>query len=137
MRQYPIVTVGALAENPQGEILLVRTHKWNHLLGIPGGKIELGESQHGALRREMLEETGLAIREIRFLLAQDSIDSPEFYRPAHMILLNYHCRVDSVEVQLNDEAQAHLWVLPQEAISLDLNLPTRQLLEVFLAARPV
>src|SRR5205807_10565782 len=35
----PIVTVGALIFDGEGKVLMVRTHKWSNLWGIPGGKI--------------------------------------------------------------------------------------------------
>ena len=130
--ERPVVTVGALIENPRGELLLVRTHKWRGKLGVPGGKIERGETQEAALVRELREETGLAVRDVAFLLAQDCIDSPEFHRPAHMVLLNYHCRADSDAVTLDDEAEAYLWVRPEAALALDLNAPTRALVEDYL-----
>lgn len=40
---YPIVTVGGLIFAPDGEILLVRSHKWNAMYTLPGGKVELGK----------------------------------------------------------------------------------------------
>jgi ADP-ribose pyrophosphatase YjhB (NUDIX family) len=137
MSERPIVTVGAVIERPDGKILLVRTHKWQNLLGVPGGKIESGETQEAALKREILEETALVIRDVRFVTVQESINSAEFYKPAHMLLLNYSCRVDdTAELTLNDEAEAVLWVTPSDALRLDLNTPTRQLLETWLATRP-
>jgi phosphoglycolate phosphatase len=134
MIDRPVVTVGAMVERADGRILLVRTHKWGGRLGLPGGKIDRGEPIEDALRRETLEETGLAIRDICFVVAQDSIDSPEFHRPIHMVLLNFHCRTDGREVTLNDEAQGYMWATPNEALSLDLNAPTRSLIERWLAA---
>ncbi len=134
MSERPIVTVGAIIERQDGKILLVRTHKWQNLLGVPGGKIESGESQETALKREILEETGLVIGDIRFVTVQESINSPEFHKPAHMLLLNYSCRVDdTTKLTLNDEAEAFLWATPGEALQLDLNVPTRQLVETWLA----
>jgi ADP-ribose pyrophosphatase YjhB (NUDIX family) len=134
MSDRPLVTVGAIIERPDGKILLVRTHKWQNSLGVPGGKIEYGETQAAALAREILEETALVISDVRFLLVQESIDSPEFFKPAHMLLLNYACRVvDTAALVLNEEAEAFLWVSPSEALAMDLNTPTRQLLEAWLA----
>jgi len=129
----PIVTVGALIERSDGKVLLVRTHKWRDALGVPGGKIEYGETQETALLREIGEETGLLARDVRFLLVQEAIDSPEFHRPAHMILLNYACRVDDTStLSLNDEAEGFLWVTPTEALALDLSSFTRTLVKAFL-----
>lgn len=136
MSERPIVTVGAIIERPDGKILLVRTHKWQNLLGVPGGKIESGETQEAALKREILEETALVIRNVRFVTVQESINSPEFYKPAHMLLLNYSCRVDdTAKLTLNDEAEAFLWAVPHEALALDLNAPTKQLIEAWLVDR--
>jgi phosphoglycolate phosphatase-like HAD superfamily hydrolase/8-oxo-dGTP pyrophosphatase MutT (NUDIX family) len=130
----PVATVGALISDPDGRVLLLRTRKWSHLWGIPGGKIKGGESSLEALRREIKEETNLDIAEVAFVLAQDCIRSPEFYRPAHFLLLNYTCRCEGpVTVRLNDEAEAFRWVGPAEALNLDLNRPTRILIEAVLA----
>lgn len=125
---HPVSTVGALIHDDAGLVLMVRTHKWMNLWGIPGGKIRRGESAIAALQREILEETALAIDRIRFALVQDCIDSAEFERPEHFILLNYIARSCSREVILNDEAEEFRWVTPADALSLELNHPTRYLL---------
>ena len=131
----PVATVGALIENEQGRYLMVRTHKWGHRWGIPGGKIERGEQSEAALQREIREETGLEIREARFVMVQDCIDSEEFQRPEHFLLLNYHARSRPGQVILNDEAEEFLWVTAEEAAAMDLNRPTRVLLEAVVATR--
>ena len=125
----PIVTVGALISDPAGRVLMVRTHKWSNLWGIPGGKIKWGEPSVEALRREIKEETDLAVTDIEFALVQDCIHSKEFYRDAHFVLLNYTCRcVGEPAVKLNDEARDYRWLPPVEALTLPLNHPTRTLL---------
>ena len=130
----PVPTVGALIYNALGQVLMVRTDKWSGKWGIPGGKIEYGESSEEALRREIAEETGLQIADIEFVLAQDCIDSEEFYRPEHFILLNYICRLSGEpDVTLNEEAQAFRWVSEAEALRLNLNKPTRKLLDAVTA----
>lgn len=128
---YPIPTVGALIFNQKGEALMIRTQKWSDKWGIPGGKIHSGESSMDALRREIREETALEIDTIKFILVQDAISPKEFYRDAHFLLLNYTCQCcdESPEVALNDEAQAFSWVSLQDALNLDLNEPTRILID--------
>ena len=130
----PIPTVGALIYNPLGQMLMIRTEKWSGKWGIPGGKIEYGESSTSALQREIAEETGLTVSEIEFVLSQDSIESEEFHRTEHFILLNYTCHtVGETDVTLNEEAQEYRWVTEEEALQLDLNLPTQVLLEAVLS----
>lgn len=132
----PVVTVGALIFNRGGEVLMLRTHKWSNLWGIPGGKTKFGESSTDALRREVKEETNLEISNIRFVLVQDCIHSQEFYRDAHFVLLNYKCLCsDGTEVILNDEANDYRWVTPEVALKMDLNTPTRILIEAVLARK--
>jgi phosphoglycolate phosphatase-like HAD superfamily hydrolase/ADP-ribose pyrophosphatase YjhB (NUDIX family) len=127
---HPIVTVGALIMNDSKEALMVRTQKWSGLWGIPGGKVKTGETLEEALRREIKEETGLDIDDIRWALVQDCIHSKEFYKDAHFVLLNYTCLCHGVpEVLLNDEAQEYRWLPLAEARNLPLNRPTQILLD--------
>ena len=128
--ERPIVTVGALIFNAASQVLMLRTHKWSNLWGIPGGKIRFGESTVDALHRELKEETNLDIKDVKFILVQDCIHSKEFYRDAHFILLNYTCRCTGDDpVRLNEEAQESRWVSVEEAKQMLLNQPTRILLE--------
>jgi len=125
----PIVTVGGLIFNVTGEVLMIRTHKWSNLWGIPGGKIKWGETSVAALLREIGEETNLRVTDIEFVLVQDCIHSKEFYRDAHFVLLNYTCRcADGQAVKLNDEAREFRWVSIAQALEMPVNQPTRKLL---------
>jgi phosphoglycolate phosphatase len=130
--KFPLATVGALIFNSKNEALLIRTHKWSNLWGIPGGKIKFGETSEAALRREILEETGLKISGIKFVLVQDCIHSKEFYRDAHFVLLNYTCRCagKNPRVKLNDEGREFRWLKLSDAKKkLKLNKPTKILIE--------
>lgn len=133
----PTVTVGALIFDSQGQVLLVRTHKWSDLWGIPGGKIKWGEPSEEALRREIKEETNLDVGAIEFVMVQDCIHSKEFYRDAHFILLNYTCRCAGEQVvKLNDEARDFRWVSLNEGLKMTTNEPTRMLLAKVSVERP-
>ncbi len=43
----PIVTVGGLIYNAAGQVLMVRTHKWSNLWGIPGRQDQMGRAGRG------------------------------------------------------------------------------------------
>ena len=130
----PLSTVGGLIFNSKGEALMIRTHKWSNLWGIPGGKIKYGETSEAALRREILEETGLRIVDIQFALVQDCIHSKEFYREAHFVLLNYTCRCPgkNPRVKLNEEGREFRWAKLADAKKMKLNKPTRILIDAVL-----
>ncbi len=129
----PLPAVGALISH-RGKYLMIRTRKWSNKWGIPGGKIERGEEAETAVRREVLEETGLELRELRFAMVQDCVDSGEFHRPAHFLLLNYTAESTGGPVRLNDEAEEFCWVGAREALAMDLNRPTRILFKQVLAS---
>jgi hypothetical protein len=67
----------------------------------------MGRNLRGRAAPRNLEETGLKISGIKFVLVQDCIHSKEFYRDAHFVLLNYTCRcaAKNPRVKLNDEGR--------------------------------
>ncbi len=135
--EYPLTTVGALIRGPDERVLLIRTHKWRNTWGVPGGKVAYGESVKGALEREVQEETGLTLTRSYWGPVQEAVQSPEFYQDAHFVLLNFVALTADTQVTLNDEAQKHVWVTPEDALGFDLNTPTRVLLEFYLAHLPL
>ncbi|MDY6830130.1 MAG: NUDIX domain-containing protein [Pseudomonadota bacterium] len=121
-----IATVGGLVYNGHGEVLLVRTRKWSNKYGLPGGKIDYGETMEAAYKRELWEETGLRLDNARWLVALDSVESPEFHVPRHFLLINYFSTVvGRPELRANYESQDIGWFGVEQALDLDLNQPTR------------
>jgi ADP-ribose pyrophosphatase YjhB (NUDIX family) len=132
MGRFPIATVGVLIFNPENQVLMLRTAKWSRKWGIPGGKIRLGEPMEEAARREIIEEVNLELEDVRFEMVQDCVNPAEFFKKAHFILLNFTARAHAGEVKLNDEAQEWKWVSLEDALRMDLNRPTRKLIEHYL-----
>ncbi|MBS4168923.1 dihydroneopterin aldolase [Parachlamydia sp. AcF125] len=132
---YPITTVGGLIVAADGDVLLVYSSKWSHCYTTPGGKVELGESREAAFVREIKEETGLEVTNIRFISTQESIYSPEFKEKKHFIMNDFIADLapgySKEDVVLNEEAESYVWVSVEEAKKLPLNRETRYLLNQY------
>jgi ADP-ribose pyrophosphatase YjhB (NUDIX family) len=55
-----VVAVTAVVVDDNGQLLLIRRSD-SGLYAIPGGAVELGETLTAAVRREVMEETGIAV----------------------------------------------------------------------------
>ena len=127
--KYPEVTVSAVIFNPENEILLCRSHKWDNKYIIPGGHVEYGEKLEEALKREILEETGLSIFNIKLLGIKECFYSNEFYKDRHFIFIDYRCDSKSSDVILNDEAEEYVWTKLSDLSKYELGGFTGSLLK--------
>lgn len=128
-KRYPLPAVAALIAGPSGRVLIVRTHKWSGLWGVPGGKVDYGETLLTALKREMLEEVGLEIRDVVFAFTSELIEDPKFHKPNHFISLEYVAFADHENVVFNEEIAEFAWVNLEDAFKYPVNIYTRKLLE--------
>ncbi len=134
-QRYPEPTVGALILNSKGEMLLVKSHKWGDKYTIAGGHVEVGETLAAALEREIREEVGLEISDVKFLMTQEAIFSGEFWEPRHFIFFDFVCRALGDEPQVDGrEIQSFEWVDPGAALKMNLDSFTRRMVEKFLSA---
>ena len=97
---------------------------------VPGGKLELNDYQkrprdtedcwynvfEHLIKREVLEETGLKVKNIRYLT------SLSFIRPDNVptIVVSFFADHDSGEVNLNEDLTDHAWVDLKEAKNFKL-----------------
>jgi nucleoside triphosphatase len=124
-QSFPEPTVGAFVFNPNDQLLLLKSHKWPGRYVVPGGHVELGERLEDAVVRETKEETGLDIYDLEFIVFQEFVYDPSFWKPRHFIFFDYACKTRSTDVKLNDEAEEHVWVPLEEAIRLPVDNYTR------------
>jgi ADP-ribose pyrophosphatase YjhB (NUDIX family) len=96
----------------EGRVLLVqRGHEpakgqWS----IPGGLIDVGESLHEAVAREVLEETGLVVEPVELIELLDRIHREGDRVRYHYVIADYLCRVVGGTLVAASDADAVRWV---------------------------
>jgi 8-oxo-dGTP diphosphatase len=119
----PRLRVAAVLPFKDGIVLVRHAHKHLGYHLLPGGGVETGESIATALRREVLEETGLECEVLSPLFISDSID-PDGGR--HMVQLTFLTRVTGGEITTDplDPAVVSVDVIdPADLATLDLRPP--------------
>lgn len=81
------------------------------LWGLPGGAVEVGETLEEAVVREVLEETSVSVKPVKFITVFNSIgqDDEGRYR-THYILFEFLCEYVSGDVCAGTDAPDARWV---------------------------
>lgn len=135
--QYRTVVVG-LVRNHKSELLLCKMNPDRGVFpsqwGFPGGGIEPGERMVEALRRELREELGIEVEQIKPAFFKDGFHEkllPNGQKQnVYMIFLIFNCATHSTTIQLNHEFSDYRWVKPEDLMELDLNVETIDTLEI-------
>ncbi len=84
---------------------------------LPGGNLEVGEEIHDSVRREVLEETGLEIGDIKPLRVESSMGSkPE---GIEVVVIGWWGKASGTQVRLSSEHKVWKWVRPEEFRGLE------------------
>ncbi|HEY5885722.1 MAG TPA: NUDIX hydrolase [Pyrinomonadaceae bacterium] len=97
------VTAGAIISDKGGRVLLLK-HRFRpgSGWGIPGGYIDKGEQAEDALRRELREEAGLELEDVKVFTART------FKRPQQVEII-FLCRAVGEPARLNYEIEKAEW----------------------------
>jgi len=104
------VSVAGIVFDDHGRALLIRrldSRRWEP----PGGVLELGEGIHDGLRREVWEETGLAVEPIVLSGVYKNM-------PHAVIALVFLCKITGGALAINGEVSDFRWVTESETSRL-------------------
>jgi 8-oxo-dGTP diphosphatase len=140
-REYPerpLVGVGGVVVLENRVLLIQRggpplEGEWS----IPGGMLELGESLREGVRRELEEETGLAVSVHELIEAFDRVTTDEEGKwRYHFVILDYLCEVVSGEARAASDVVDVAWAREDELERFSLTpTATRVIKRAFEMAR--
>jgi ADP-ribose pyrophosphatase YjhB (NUDIX family) len=127
----PIVGVGCVVWR-EGRVLLVRRGKppragqWS----IPGGAQHLGETLREAVAREVREETGLELSDLRLLTTVDLVErDPDGRVRYHYTLVDFTAEAPLGDPVAGDDAAEVAWFALQDLPALGLWSETLRIIE--------
>lgn len=134
-REYPrapLVGVGAVVIRDGEEVLLVKRkyEPGKGLWSIPGGLVELGERLRDAVRREILEETGMEVEVEELLDVIDNIVRDEDGRVRfHYVLVDFLAKPLEGSPRASGDAEEARWFKREELKPGELTRTAARLLE--------
>jgi ADP-ribose pyrophosphatase YjhB (NUDIX family) len=117
-----IACVGAIVRDELGRILVIRRGNppGEHLWSIPGGRVEVGESDRDAVRREVGEETGLRVI-VDGVAGEVMLAAPDI--ADRYLVRDYFAHLEGAEAAepvAGDDASDARWATRTELLALDL-----------------
>jgi len=125
-----LVVVAVIQKN--GEYLVGQKPKnvgpYPNTWHIPGGGVDLNnESSEEALKREIREETGIEIQNVRAVGFDEDEVPNKHGEMTRYVFLDYEADYLSGDIKANDDMAVLKWVRKEELKTLNLNKPCEKL----------
>ncbi len=131
------VAVGAVIEDEEGRILLVRhvperKGYWQGKWICPGGRLNLGEGIEEGIKREVREETNLEIRLTTPLIPSERVVKSEGKTILHVIYIDFLARLVGGEFRPGSDVGEGIWVSKEDLPKIwdELHEDTQRLLKI-------
>ena len=122
-KTYFLVSQKAIILNQKNDILLLkRSNKvesggeWN----LPGGGLEENEKPLDSIKREIVEEVGIEVADIKPYGSYSFKNNDD-----NLIVIYYKSQISSADIKLNWEHDDFRWVTRDEALSMEITEVTR------------
>jgi ADP-ribose pyrophosphatase YjhB (NUDIX family) len=118
-----VVAVTAFVRDETGRLLLIRRTD-NDLYAIPGGALELGETLTQTVQREVMEETGIAVKVTGLIgVYSDPEHVIEFTdgEVRQEFSICFHADPTGGDLRTSDESKEVLWVAPADLDELNIH----------------
>lgn len=114
---FPTAVI-SLVYNDMGEVLLLRqSYISDNFCNLVSGYIKPGEDAETTARREILEETGLEVKELELICTR-------WFPKKEMLMIGFFARVDSRDFILSAEVDSAEWHPASEILPLLSPAPT-------------
>jgi 8-oxo-dGTP diphosphatase len=105
----PLLAVDCVVFDGEGSVLLIRRKypPFADALALPGGFVEIGETVEEACRRELMEETGVKVRDLRLV---GVYSAPDRDPRQHTCSVAFLGQAKTGKARAGDDASAVEWV---------------------------
>ncbi|MBU0660810.1 NUDIX hydrolase [Patescibacteria group bacterium] len=131
-KEYWHKSVGIFVFNEDNEALFFERVMYPFVFTIPAGHLDIGEKPAEAVKRELLEETGLKIDAVKFTV-QENIIGDKCWRGSdnHMWHLYVGKMKKTNNIILNDEGVKATWLTLEQALNVPLPYPVEYFIKKY------
>lgn len=110
----PLLATDAVVFDPQGRVLVIRRRyePFRGKIALPGGFVEIGETVETACRRELREETGVSVGDLRLVgVYSDPSRDPR----GHVVSVAFLTLISGATPEAGDDAADAEWLADWQA----------------------